>query len=151
MGTYCPPLAVFLDTGFLRTLPQRHLSNGAAEIMKMACIKDAQLFALLEQHSADLLATNFQVRNLAFIPLLQCNFAVLHPSSNYASISQRLTYPTLCLQSAIASMVMRRSIQGMLEVRLQTRCQIWILSHGALLLFSFICGCTEPVLLCIGT
>ena len=61
MGTYSPPLAVFLDTAFLRTLPQRHLSNGAAEIMKMACIKDAQLFALLEQHSADLLATNFQV------------------------------------------------------------------------------------------
>jgi 3-dehydroquinate synthase len=61
MGTYCPPLAVFLDTAFLRTLPQRHLSNGSAEILKMACIKDAQLFALLEQHSADLLATNFQV------------------------------------------------------------------------------------------
>ena len=62
MGTYCPPLAVFLDTAFLRTLPQRHLSNGSAEILKMACIKDAQLFALLEQHSADLLATNFQAR-----------------------------------------------------------------------------------------
>ena len=71
MGTYCPPLAVFLDTAFLRTLPQRHLSNGAAEIMKMACIKDAQLFALLEQHSADLLATNFQVLRLRLSAVLR--------------------------------------------------------------------------------
>ena len=69
LGTYCPPLAVFLDTGFLRTLPQRHLSNGSAEILKMACIKDVDLFELLEEYSADLLATGFQVRQLAPWPL----------------------------------------------------------------------------------
>ncbi len=83
MGTYCPPLAVFLDTGFLRTLPQRHLSNGAAEIMKMACIKDAQLFALLEQHSADLLATNFQVRNLVHL----CYSSALVPNTQHPAVT----------------------------------------------------------------
>lgn len=35
LGTYCPPLAVFLDRAFLRTLDQRNLSNGAAEMLKM--------------------------------------------------------------------------------------------------------------------
>ena len=61
MGTYCPPLAVFIDNAFLATLDRRHLSNGSAEILKMACIKDATLFELLENHAAELLHTNFQV------------------------------------------------------------------------------------------
>ena len=61
MGTYCPPLAVFIDNAFLASLEQRHLSNGSAEILKMACIKDAALFELLEKHAAELLRTNFQV------------------------------------------------------------------------------------------
>ena len=61
MGTYCPPLAVFIDKTFLKTLGDRHLSNGSAEILKMACIKDRELFELLEQHSADLIKTKFQV------------------------------------------------------------------------------------------
>lgn len=60
MGTYCPPLAVFLDRAYLRTLDQRNLSNGAAEMLKMACIKDYDLFSILEDHSEDILASKFQ-------------------------------------------------------------------------------------------
>ena len=61
MGTYCAPLAVFIDKTFLKTLGKRHLSNGSAEILKMACIKDRELFELLEEHSKDLVENNFQV------------------------------------------------------------------------------------------
>ena len=61
MGTYCAPLAVFIDKTFLKTLGDRHLSNGSAEILKMACIKDRELFELMEQHSAELIQTKFQV------------------------------------------------------------------------------------------
>lgn len=64
LGTYCPPLGVFYDRAFLKTLDDRHLSNGAAEILKMAAIKDAPLFHMLEQHSAQLIASRFQVRDL---------------------------------------------------------------------------------------
>ena len=32
LGTYSPPLAVFIDKAFLATLDRRHLSNGAAEV-----------------------------------------------------------------------------------------------------------------------
>lgn len=61
MGTYCAPLAVFIDKTFLKTIGARHLTNGSAEILKMACIKDAELFELLEKHSAELIQTKFQV------------------------------------------------------------------------------------------
>lgn len=77
LGTYCPPLGVFIDRTFLRTLDQRNISNGAAEMLKMACVKDAPLFHLLEQNAEQLRATSFQDK--------------------------------------VASVAMRRSIQGMLE------------------------------------
>lgn len=66
MGTYCAPLAVFIDKTFLKTIGDRHLTNGSAEILKMACIKDAQLFELLEKHSAELIQTKFQVGAVFF-------------------------------------------------------------------------------------
>ena len=47
---------------FLRTLDLRNISNGAAEMLKMACIKDATLFSLLEQHAEQLRMSRFQVR-----------------------------------------------------------------------------------------
>ena len=67
MGTYCPPLAVFIDKTFLKTLGDRHLSNGSAEILKMACIKDRELFELLEDHSKELIESHFQVCLHAFM------------------------------------------------------------------------------------
>ena len=36
LGTYSPPLAVFIDKAFLSTLDRRHLSNGAAEVSWLA-------------------------------------------------------------------------------------------------------------------
>eukprot|EP00892_Ulva_mutabilis_P009622 jgi/Ulvmu1/7031/UM033_0090.1 len=60
LGTYCPPLAVFADLSFLRTLDDRNLANGSAEILKMACIKDEKLFHLLEAHATTLMATHYQ-------------------------------------------------------------------------------------------
>jgi 2-epi-5-epi-valiolone synthase len=50
IGTYFAPQRAYLDTGFLRTLDERHLANGIAEIIKMALIKDAALFSLLEDN-----------------------------------------------------------------------------------------------------
>lgn len=62
LGTYQPPLGVLYDTAFLHTLGARHISNGSAEVLKMACVKDAALFELLETHGRDLIANKFQVR-----------------------------------------------------------------------------------------
>jgi 3-dehydroquinate synthase len=60
LGTYCAPLAVFIDRSFLRTLDHRNLSNGSAEMLKMACVKDAELFNLLEAHGERFIHSGFQ-------------------------------------------------------------------------------------------
>jgi 3-dehydroquinate synthase len=48
LGTYYAPSTALIDTEFLRTLEPRHIRNGMAEIIKMALVKDADLFELLE-------------------------------------------------------------------------------------------------------
>lgn len=60
IGSFEPPRRVLLDRSLLRTLPRRHLRNGVCEIIKLAVIKDAELFGLLEQFGAAGLATAFQ-------------------------------------------------------------------------------------------
>jgi 3-dehydroquinate synthase len=44
IGTITQPKAVFVNTGFLKTLPYGHLVNGFAEILKIALIKDQVFF-----------------------------------------------------------------------------------------------------------
>ncbi|KAK9825252.1 hypothetical protein WJX74_003386 [Apatococcus lobatus] len=51
LGTYCAPMAVFLDPTFLSSLHPRHVANGAAEIIKMACMRDGDLFEALESYA----------------------------------------------------------------------------------------------------
>lgn len=60
LGSFEPPLRVFLDRAFLRTLPRRHILNGVCEIIKLAIIKDVELFEQLERHGAESIAANFQ-------------------------------------------------------------------------------------------
>jgi 3-dehydroquinate synthase len=60
LGSFEPPKKVFLDKSFLKTLPNRHILNGVSEIIKLAVIKDAGLFALLEQYGTYSVNTNFQ-------------------------------------------------------------------------------------------
>jgi shikimate kinase / 3-dehydroquinate synthase len=55
IGAIHQPQAVVLDVAHLRTLPARELRAGLAEIVKIALVADASLFAHLEQ-AADLLA-----------------------------------------------------------------------------------------------
>ena len=58
LGTYFPADLTLVDRSFLRTLDRRHTSNGMAEILKMAIIKDARLFELLERYGEQLLETS---------------------------------------------------------------------------------------------
>lgn len=60
LGTYAPALATFVDRAFLHTLDTRHMSNGFAEILKMALIKSVELFELLEDHGQHLIQDRFQ-------------------------------------------------------------------------------------------
>ncbi len=60
LGSFEAPQAVYLDRGFLRTLPRRHLLNGVCEILKLAIIRDAELFALLEREGSASIEAQFQ-------------------------------------------------------------------------------------------
>src|SRR5262249_11167820 len=46
---YHAPIEALLDSSFLTTLPDRHLRNGLAEVVKVAVVRDGQLFRLLER------------------------------------------------------------------------------------------------------
>ncbi|GGU32462.1 sedoheptulose 7-phosphate cyclase [Streptomyces violascens] len=48
LGAYFAPELALIDPDFLRTIDPRHVANGLAEIIKMALVKDAALFDLLE-------------------------------------------------------------------------------------------------------
>jgi 3-dehydroquinate synthase len=60
VGTIRQPAFILHDLNFLRSLPDHEWYNGFSEIIKHACIKDAQMFRQLEKNS-----TQFYQNNLA--------------------------------------------------------------------------------------
>jgi 3-dehydroquinate synthase len=50
VGAFYQPRAVYIDTFWLKTLPEREFSAGVAEIIKMAVMFDAGFFQWLESH-----------------------------------------------------------------------------------------------------
>ncbi|MFF4170680.1 sedoheptulose 7-phosphate cyclase [Streptomyces sp. NPDC001744] len=102
LGTYFPADRTLLDRTFLATLDDRHISNGLAEILKIALIKDARLFDLLEQHGTGLLRDKMQS---------PASGVGLTPAD--APVDQRLAARGLHLDPATE--VVERAIHGMLE------------------------------------
>jgi 3-dehydroquinate synthase len=58
LGTFSPPVAVFNDDAFLRTLDDRNWRSGLAEAIKVALIKDHEFFTWMEANAALLNARN---------------------------------------------------------------------------------------------
>ena len=56
IGAFWQPRLVLADTDTLRTLPDRELSAGLAEVIKYGLIRDRAFLEWIEQHSADLMA-----------------------------------------------------------------------------------------------
>lgn len=50
LGTFTQPKAVFIDSKYLKTLPQNQIRNGLAEVIKYGVIKDQELFKFIEQN-----------------------------------------------------------------------------------------------------
>ena len=50
VGSFHQPRGVLIDLDTLKTLPKRQLSNGMAEVIKMALTSDAELFGFLEKN-----------------------------------------------------------------------------------------------------
>jgi len=60
VGLFHQPEFVICDPELLKTLPQKEIACGLAEIVKHGAIADADLFAYLEQHCTDVLALDRQ-------------------------------------------------------------------------------------------
>ena len=60
VGLFHQPEFVICDPETLKTLPQKEISCGLAEIVKHAAIADADLFVYLEKHAKDILALDHQ-------------------------------------------------------------------------------------------
>jgi len=50
IGTFNQPAAVFIDISYLKTLAEKQIKNGLAEIIKYGVIKDKKLFNFIEQN-----------------------------------------------------------------------------------------------------
>lgn len=59
LGAFHGHDAVYLDTSFLATLPEKELRVGMAEIIKIATVEQEDVFKLLEKYSVDLMETKF--------------------------------------------------------------------------------------------
>jgi|TARA_Y100000389_G_scaffold1265_2_gene1288 3-dehydroquinate synthase len=59
LGTYYPPIAAYLDKSFLATLDNIDVSSGLGEILKMAVVKDIELFHILKKHGKELYEKKF--------------------------------------------------------------------------------------------
>jgi 3-dehydroquinate synthase len=60
LGVFHPPTAVAIDSVALATLPAPAIRDGIAEILKIALVHDASLFAGLEAFAPQLVAQRFQ-------------------------------------------------------------------------------------------
>ncbi|MFF0220309.1 sedoheptulose 7-phosphate cyclase [Streptomyces vinaceus] len=60
LGTFAPPPLTLIDRGLIASVPERQVRSGLGEALKMALIKDAELFALLEEYGPTLVAERLQ-------------------------------------------------------------------------------------------
>jgi 3-dehydroquinate synthase len=59
IGSFYAPSACLLDPAFITTQDKRNICNGFGEIMKLALVRSADLFELLETHGAALVESRF--------------------------------------------------------------------------------------------
>ena len=74
LGTFAPPVAVFNDSEFLKTLDDAEWRSGISEAVKVALIKDAAFFSWLEANATkmanrDMGAMQYQIRRCAELHL----------------------------------------------------------------------------------
>jgi len=59
IGAFHPHAGVIMDFNFLKTLPEQHIRNGIAELIKISTVEEAYCFDLLEKHCEDILKFKF--------------------------------------------------------------------------------------------
>jgi 2-epi-5-epi-valiolone synthase len=65
IGSFYPPKLTLIDKSFVKTQDHREISNGMAEILKLAIVLDRQLFEMIETSPQELIRSKFQNNILA--------------------------------------------------------------------------------------
>lgn len=60
IGSFYQPKIVLIDTMFLSTLPKKYISDGMAEVIKYACIRNVEFFDFLNSLTLDSLNANYE-------------------------------------------------------------------------------------------
>ena len=63
LGTFAPPVAVFNDQEYLKTLTERHWRSGISEAVKVALIKDPEFFYWIEKSAGSLVERDMETMN----------------------------------------------------------------------------------------
>lgn len=63
LGTFAPPVAVFNDQEYLKTLTERHWRSGISEAVKVALIKDPEFFYWIENSAGSLVERDMETMN----------------------------------------------------------------------------------------
>ncbi|KAK7438079.1 hypothetical protein VKT23_018245 [Stygiomarasmius scandens] len=94
IGAFWQPEFIFIDAAFLETLPAREFSNGMAEVVKTAAIRNEAEFSSLESRSTEIFA------------------AIQTPSTNYAGRSKgtRSASQELLLSVIVGSITVKSQI-----------------------------------------
>merc|ERR1719449_506081 len=59
IGAFHPHDGVIIDFHLLKSLPEAHVRNGLAELMKISIVEQRECFELLEEHCQDLIKYRF--------------------------------------------------------------------------------------------
>ncbi|WP_182187353.1 3-dehydroquinate synthase [Pectinatus frisingensis] len=70
IGAFYQPEAVFIDLDMIKTMPNREISTGLAEVIKYGLIYDKEFFAYIESHVKEIFALNNEV--LTYITAKSC-------------------------------------------------------------------------------
>lgn len=76
IGLFADPEAVFIHTGFLKTLPEREIRAGLAEVIKHYLIADKKAFHELAELLTIKPGKQFDIRKIDWEPLVQKNIAI---------------------------------------------------------------------------
>ncbi|MEN6566028.1 MAG: 3-dehydroquinate synthase [Veillonellales bacterium] len=92
IGSFYQPSLVLINTGFLRTLPERELYTGLAEIIKHGIIADRQFFAALNENYQQILAKDPSVMAAVIERSCQIKAGVVQKDEREASLRMILNF-----------------------------------------------------------
>ncbi len=92
IGSFHQPSAVIIDTTLLRSLPDRELRAGLAEVIKHGMIADEALFLYLEENATALLAKDLQALEYPIVRSCEIKSAVVSEDEREQGLRSNLNY-----------------------------------------------------------